>query len=1506
MASGDDFATAIASLTSLLREQAEAANQREQRMADLVTQALQGRSGDASDGNASPDALQVTAGTDTATGTGNSTGTQGRRPTGPRLPPSATPAPRLATSASLREFSAWREKYRGYRLLTGLDSLSIPEQRAALLALLDDEWTRVVRYSLDVDGNTKVDDVLDKMEKHLRSQRSVILDRKDFYTRPQADGEPFDDFLMALKELAEFCDFCKHCMDDRLRDRIVTGIRSEETVRLLLSESSLTLQKAIDICRARENALHNSEELRGSHTHAVSAYRRSRSRDDRAARDGRDVRDMQSGRLDRQGRQHSRDRREDRSPSREKRCGYCAGPWHTKEELGTCPARNTTCNACGIKGHYASVCKKAKRNNRRSEPGDRPAETLRVKDVRIQGVTSKKTPQISLLVSHQNGQGSLMWTPDTGAEVSVIGMKEAERIGIDASHLTPPADSLLAAGGHQLECAGTFSCQLTLGQRQTSTTVTVVTGLHAALLSWYDSIAVGIISPDFPRQIYGVASAPKPLTSAETVTDSVTTHTAEAAGFGAALPCWGEDQGDPTPTQRARHLDALKQAFPRVFSTQPPLREMSGGPMRIELRPDARPYAVTAARHIPHAWKDDIRRQIDELLAQDIIAPVAHPTEWCHPMVPVPKPPADNVSGKPSVRMCVDLTRLNHYVRRGAHPVTTPHDVVTGIEHGSRFFTKLDAKSGYFQIPIAEEDQDLTCFMTPWGRFKFKRAVMGLCTSGDEYGRRGDAALADLPKTGKVVDDILAYDGDYSSHLRHVIRILERCDSHGITLNPEKVTFAAEKLDFCGYIISPDGFTADQRKVRAIADFPVPENITDLRSFMGLVNQLGAFSTDTARTAEPLRDLLRPRNQWAWTSVHQAAFEAVKATLLAPPILAYFDSSLPTAVHTDASRLRGLGYALLQRHGQEWKLVQCGSRFLTEVESRYAVVELEMLAVTWAVRKCHIYLAGMPEFSLITDHRPLVPILNTKSLAEIENPRLQRLREKLMSYTFTAVWKAGKTHQLPDALSRAPVDRPSTEDEEAEHEVVHLIRSVFLARLEDSSNGAESSPFRDALLDRVREAASSDDSYKTVAETVLNGFPEHKAELPSPVHPYWNVRERLSVDDGLLVCGARLVIPHGLRREVLERLHDSHQGVERTKRRARQSVYWPNIDRDISNLVTSCRHCHERLPSLPKEPLMTDPPPTRVFQCVSADFFHHAGHTFLVYADRLSGWPIVVSCKREATSRTLVCSLREIFSSTGVPNVLRSDGGPQFSAHHTRDFLRRWGVTHVMSTPHFHQSNGHAESAVKLVKRLLQKTSVAGNTDSDEFARGILEIRNTPRADGRSPAQVLYGHPVRSAVPMHHRAFDKTWQKAAEECDRRGEEVKEAAEEAYNRGAKPLPPLRIGANVSVQDERTGLWDRTGRVVAIGRHRDYLVKTPSGRVLWRNRRLIRPYRPVHATGADQSSDSAPSTAAQPARKVRFADEQLASAPRRSTRPRHPPERLQVDPSLQSYRSTRGEV
>ena len=194
-----------------------------------------------------------------------------------------------------------------------------------------------------------------------------------------------------------------------------------------------------------------------------------------------------------------------------------------------------------------------------------------------------------------------------------------------------------------------------------------------------------------------------------------------------------------------------------------------------------------------------------------------------------------------------------------------------------------------------------------------------------------------------------------------------------------------------------------QARFRPIQEFLIPTNITELRSFMGLVNQLGDFTDQISFAALPLRDLMKHRSPFVWMPCHGGAFTAVKMALVSPPSLAQYDPSLPTVLHTDASRRKGLGFALLQQHGEQWRLVQCGSQFLKDSETCYAIVELELLAVVSAVQKCRLYLLGLSSFNVVTDHQPLIPVLNHYTLDMVEYPRFQRLKAKLSMYTFNTV-----------------------------------------------------------------------------------------------------------------------------------------------------------------------------------------------------------------------------------------------------------------------------------------------------------------------------------------------------------------------------------------------------------------------------------------------------------------------------------------------------------------------
>ena len=185
-----------------------------------------------------------------------------------------------------------------------------------------------------------------------------------------------------------------------------------------------------------------------------------------------------------------------------------------------------------------------------------------------------------------------------------------------------------------------------------------------------------------------------------------------------------------------------------------------------------------------------------------------------------------------------------------------------------------------------------------------------------------------------MVDDILAEADNVTIAYSDAKLLLSTCREHRITLGREKFKFAVNQVEFAGYIVSDKGISADPNKLKAIADFPRPTNITELRSFFGLVNQLGEFSTEIASKTVPLRPLLRPSLSYNWTSDQENAFKAIKMALTSPPILGTFDPIEATVLQTDASRKNGFGYALLQHQSGHWRLIQCGSRFLTDTESR--------------------------------------------------------------------------------------------------------------------------------------------------------------------------------------------------------------------------------------------------------------------------------------------------------------------------------------------------------------------------------------------------------------------------------------------------------------------------------------------------------------------------------------------------------------------------------------------
>ena len=1335
-----------------------------------------------------------------------------------------TPSP-LDPDASPRVYEAWMTSWEDYAVSLHLYSQPQRVQLAHLRAALSDEMKATLEHSLGVPKTTDLplQDVLDKIDGHIKRQRNMTLRRQQYGQCTQHHGETFDAFLVRLRQLSKDADLCVSCLDTRLMDSILAGIRDRKLAEELMArEPPPDTQQVISACRSSESAKKTNAELPSTTSpgvNRVSAYKKGK-------RSGQPLNSPPPS----SGTKKPPDAfKEFKKRFSCHRCGDAS-----RHKNGKCPASDAVCKACTKQGHFQSVCyqthiKSTSKSKSVSSIGTIGSITSSIKSVRSD--VCPPCPTVNATLQVEGRTRTVNFTPDTGAVVTAIGCSHLRLIGIKKKCLLPPLPlQVSAANGTPLDAVGCFTAAVTVHGITANVTINVYRELQHPLLSWQACKQLQIIPQHYP----------KPCSA----TCGVTVNAVHEEGpFPpvSSQPPPPPSQPPPPPLPPHTMSPADVQAyFMREFSDVivtdrdcASLKTMKGPPMNIHLKPDAKPYAIYTPRAIPIPWRRKVKQALDDMVSKGIIAPVGDvPTEWCHALVTVPKKNGQDV------RVTVDLTKLNDQVIRSAHPSPSPSDVVKNIPTGSKYFTHLDCLNGYFQIPLAEESQHLTTFITPYGRYKMLRAPMGFISSGDEFCKRGDIALSGIGNCGKVVDDTLAWDHSYSEHIQRVHSILCRFREHNITISATKFLFAQPTADFCGYIVDESGIKADPKKVKAIAEFPTPKNITDLRSFFGLVNQLGDFTTDITAAAEHLRPLLRPRNEFVWTSEHQRSFDAVKAALSHPNALAHFDPQLPTAIQTDASQLNGMGYALLQKHSDKWKLVQCGSRFLSETErDSYSTIELELTAAVWSIKKCRIYLQGLPKFDLVLDHKSLIPIINAKTLDNIETPRLQRLKEKLQGYAVKAVWQKGKDHCIPDALSRAPVDQPDQDDMDLDTSTSHFISMIT------SSASSELTDSEDLLLTDVRDAANKDDEYKKLAHQVTQGFPSSKDKLDEALKPYWNIRDQLSCDKDIVLLGHRIVIPEALRKLMLARLHDAHRGIEATKRRARETVWWPGINSNITSTVEACEPCQVLKPSLPKEPIMKDPMPTRPFEHASADLFSHAGRTYIVYADRYSGWAEVLAYAKDTSTRATLRAFRRFFGALGVPSRLRTDGGPQFSSKSFKDFMEKWRIHHDISTPYHPKSNGHSEANVKVMKTLIKKCVSKGDLlDNDEFTRGLLEMRNSPRPDGLSPAKILLGRPLRSMVPTLKSHFDPKWAQMEDAINKR-HSTPSAAEKNYDAHAKPLFPLKLGTDVRVQSHDTKRWDKVGVVVGVGRRRDYLIRLPSGAIMWRNRRFIRDIPPT---------------------------------------------------------------
>ncbi|XP_038139714.1 uncharacterized protein LOC119782701 [Cyprinodon tularosa] len=537
----------------------------------------------------------------------------------------------------------------------------------------------------------------------------------------------------------------------------------------------------------------------------------------------------------------------------------------------------------------------------------------------------------------------------------------------------------------------------------------------------------------------------------------------------------------------------------------------------------------------------------------------------------------------------------------------------------------------------------------------------------------------------------------------------------------------------------------------------------------------------------------------------------------------FYDPERSTRISADASQF-GLGAVLLQQHDGQWLPVAYASRALTSAESRYAQIEKELLASLYACERFHQYVYGQA-FEVETDHKPLVSIMS-KPLNDCPL-RIQRMLIRLHKYDVHMLYTQGKYMYTADTLSRA-VDKEESADSEKSAEIQAYVDMVV-----------SSLPITGDRTEQIRRETSADEVLKELKITIQKGWPENRKDCPITVQDYWNCRAELTVVDDIVMKGSKFVIPSSLRKQMLQKIHEGHLGEVKCKRRAREVMYWPRINHDISQTTASCDLCRIHRPKQQAEPLMTHPVPHRPYYKVGTDLFDCDGKSYILVTDYFSNYP-EVGALQSTSSKAVISFLKTVFARHGIPCELFSDNGPQFTSCEFEAFAEEWGFQHKTSSPNYPRSNGLAEGSVKIIKNMMKKAQ-----DRDDFQKSLLIYRSAPLQNGLSPAQMLMGRRIRSNLPVNE---DLLTPKGAHKVTQLKEEQKAKQKKLHDRMAKHLPILKLGDTVRLRDISTGTWRKKGRVEEEVAPRSFRIQVENGTSLRRNRTDLQ----LQTTGTDMAA------------------------------------------------------
>ena len=783
-------------------------------------------------------------------------------------------------------------------------------------------------------------------------------------------------------------------------------------------------------------------------------------------------------------------------------------------------------------------------------------------------------------------------------------------------------------------------------------------------------------------------------------------------------------------TSSSHLIDVVEEfwdVFPEELPGLPPDREIE---FCIDLIPGTSPISIPPYR-MASAELAELRKQIDELLDKGFIH---------HSVSPWGAPALFTKKHDGSLRLCVDYRQLNRVTIKNKYPLPRIDELFDQLG-GSRYFSKIDLRSGYHQLKIREKDVPKTAFRTRYGHFEFLVMPFGLTNAPAAFidmMNRVFRPCLDQFVIVVFIDDILIYSRSMEEHAEHLKIVLQTLREHRLYAKREKCDFWMTEVKFLGHVVSHGGISVDSTKVDAVLRWERPKNVAEVRSFLGLAGYYRRFVENFSRIAAPMTRLTKKDVKFVWDDDCKKAFVELKHRLTNAPILVVPNSDDPFTVYTDASRI-GLGCVLMQ-NGQ---VIAYASRQLKPHEKNYPTHDLELAGVIFALKIWRCYLYGA-KFELYTDHQSLKYLFTQRDL----NLRQRRWVEYMEDYVFNLEYHPGKANVVADALSRKNYSVVASLALEDWKRTVTI--GDFDLQLCDDGYRAYvcnlvATP---SLVQQVKQSQWQDEEFRRIWNQLQNG-----ERIDG-----WKVGQ-----DGFLQFKEKLVVPKDpyLRENVLSEAHRSklsvHPGSTKMYKDLKRQYWWRGMKRDVAQFVSKCMVCQQvkaehQKPGGTLQPL---PIPEWKWDHVTMNFVTGIPQTRQKYdvvwvvVDRLTKTARFIPIRTDyPVSKLSRLYVEHIVRLHGVPVSIVSDRDSRFTSNFWRGLQKHLGTELSFSTAFHPQTDGQSERVIQILEDLLRCCTLDfGGNWSEHLPLVEFSYNNSYQASiGMAPYEALYGRPCRSPL----------------------------------------------------------------------------------------------------------------------------------------------------------------